>query len=324
MLLRVDARIAKFLFVAMATAIAGCASENTPSIPGTTEQNGSLESVLKAGDRARSAGDLASAEAFYEQVTVIDAGSIEGWLRFGAVQVLSGKFNAAIPSYRAAQKLDASNIEAAYALAQIALRDGRAADAIAEIGTALKSHPDDPQLNYIAWIAYTRLGQFEVAPQYYRTAITHDGHHLLARNTYELFAVQGNYEPTRESEPSEAQIQPPLRTETNALTIAAPIGPLTIPRPTAAPDQQVVDQNYRLQLGSERSDVDAREEWNRLLQQHPQILSDVSLTIEKADLGPRGTFYRVQVGPIRDAKEAQQRCAELSEQKAECFVVRSH
>lgn len=173
-----QARIAKFAFVAMAAAITGCASQTAVSFDTVIPSNNSVESILNAGDRARSAGNLASAETFYEQVTVIDARSIQGWLRLGAVQVLSGQFVAATQSYRAAQALDGSNTEAAFALGQIALSEARFADAAEEVDAGLREHPDDPQLNYAAWIAYTRLGHFQIARQYYRNALTHDSHKL--------------------------------------------------------------------------------------------------------------------------------------------------
>ena len=93
-------------------------------------------------------------------------------------------------------------------------------------------------------------------------------------------------------------------------------------RQSKTPDQQSGNQIYRIQLASTPSDTLARQEWERLRTRHPQILSGLALIIEKADLGTKGTFYRVQAGPFQNAKEAQQRCAELVKQKARCLVVK--
>jgi len=95
------------------------------------------------------------------------------------------------------------------------------------------------------------------------------------------------------------------------------------PMPSTVPDQQKLSESYRLQLGSERSEAKAHEVWERLSSQYPDLLKDVSLTVMKADLGSKGVFYRVQAGSIRDAVQAQQRCAELIKLRAECLVLKS-
>ena len=252
--------------------------------------------------------------------------SIDEWLRLGAVQLLSGQFIAATQSYRAAEALDGSNIEAAYALGQIALHEGRFADAVDELQAGLSEHPDDQQLNYAAWVAYMRLGQFEIARQYYRNALTHDSHNVQAGNEHGIIQLPVSvYEPTQKPVPREAKVQPIQRAQSKGPVDASPNTPINWPRSahSGGPDQQAADQIYKIQVGSERSNPLAQKEWERLLKRYPKILGDISLSVEKADLGAKGIFYRVQAGPIEGIKKAQQRCAELSERKAECLLVRA-
>jgi len=316
----VPERIASIIFAVISTALVGCVPQHRTSLYTISDQNTPLNQALTAGNRARGAGDLASADAFYEQVISSDPRSLEGWLRLGAVQILEGHFVAATRSYRAAQAVDETNAEAAFALGQLALWEGSPADAIEAIDGGLKSHPSDSQLNYLAWVASARLGRFEAARHYYRTALTHKQRDRFRSYPHSRPQVQvADLGTVGESE----RFEPPLRTQTNGLIIAS----IQINHPNrqaAVPGHQAAIQLYRIQLGSERSDNKAQESWEQMREQHPGILQHLSVTIKKADLGPQGVFYRVQAGPIESAKEAGERCAALLEQHAECIVVKSY
>lgn len=77
-----------------------------------------------------------------------------------------------------------------------------------------------------------------------------------------------------------------------------------------------------LQLGSLRSEEDARIEWQRLRDGHPALLAKFDPTILRADLGPRrGVFHRLRVGPLRDVAEADALCRELTARGVACFTV---
>jgi Flp pilus assembly protein TadD len=107
--------------------------------------------------------------------------------------------------------------------------------------------------------------------------------------------------------------------------------------PTAAPSDQSIAQQaampatapmaareYRLQIGSVRSEVEALEEWKRLHRLYPDALKGLSLTVARADLGEKGIYYRLQAGPIADAGAAADRCSELSDHKVGCIVSYDH
>lgn len=80
---------------------------------------------------------------------------------------------------------------------------------------------------------------------------------------------------------------------------------------------------YRIQLGSYKDPATAQRRWQALKDSHRDLLGGLSLVLEKADLGPRGTYYRIQAGPLRTASETKTLCAQLAERKVNCILVRS-
>jgi hypothetical protein len=79
---------------------------------------------------------------------------------------------------------------------------------------------------------------------------------------------------------------------------------------------------FRIQVASVPNEEGAAQEWKRLKNIEPELLSNLSLTLSRADLGARGVFYRLQVGPLPDASEAERLCAALRDRKLGCLVVR--
>ncbi len=76
------------------------------------------------------------------------------------------------------------------------------------------------------------------------------------------------------------------------------------------------------QLGSLRSNEAARSAWNDM-QKKVSALKTVEYRIEKADLGSRGVYYRVQAGPFAESR-ARQVCAAVEEQRpGGCLVVKN-
>ncbi len=66
----------------------------------------------------------------------------------------------------------------------------------------------------------------------------------------------------------------------------------------------------------------AKSEWDRLQHQFPDALGGLKLTVQRADLGAKGVYYRVQAGPLADAAKAKKVCAELKLQQQQCLLVR--
>lgn len=81
--------------------------------------------------------------------------------------------------------------------------------------------------------------------------------------------------------------------------------------------------DYFVQLASVKSDEGARQEWLRLQKVHPTLFDDMALVVQRADLGDRGIFYRIRIGPFPNRATAQDMCAQIKAAKLGCLVVRN-
>ena len=79
---------------------------------------------------------------------------------------------------------------------------------------------------------------------------------------------------------------------------------------------------YSIQLVALRSRDRAREHWRKLRAAHGDILGDLTPTVVTADLGDRGTFYRLRAGRLPDRATAERLCAKLAARKIGCLVVK--
>ena len=91
-----------------------------------------------------------------------------------------------------------------------------------------------------------------------------------------------------------------------------------VPRVTAATPKGV-----HIWLASMKSSNDAEEHWQQVQRQHGEILEDLPPLFTKVDLGTRGTYYRVMVGPIDNRDAAQSLCQQMrsSDPAAFCKVL---
>ena len=80
--------------------------------------------------------------------------------------------------------------------------------------------------------------------------------------------------------------------------------------------------NYLLQVSSQRSEADAQSAYRNLQGRYPMLASR-SATIRRADLGEKGTYYRVMVGPFGTSDEAAQFCTQLRAAGGQCLMQRN-
>ena len=87
---------------------------------------------------------------------------------------------------------------------------------------------------------------------------------------------------------------------------------------TAATDEFV------LQLLSSRSEEKARDAWVKINKQHGEQLGGLSYGIKRIDLGDKGIWFRLQVGPLDNRQAAEQLCKRLKQGDVEmnCLVSR--
>ncbi|HJT06358.1 MAG TPA: SPOR domain-containing protein, partial [Stellaceae bacterium] len=66
----------------------------------------------------------------------------------------------------------------------------------------------------------------------------------------------------------------------------------------------------------------AKKEWDHLRGEQADLLGAMGFTAERADLGARGIYYRIQAGPIADAATAERDCNELKKRGVGCILVK--
>ncbi|MCC6597755.1 MAG: SPOR domain-containing protein [Alphaproteobacteria bacterium] len=80
--------------------------------------------------------------------------------------------------------------------------------------------------------------------------------------------------------------------------------------------------SYYIQLGSVSSENGAVSEWGKIKKAHASELEGLSYRVQAANLGERGTFYRIQAGPV-SKESAAQLCDSIKARKpGACLVTR--
>lgn len=146
-----------------------------------------------------------------------------------------------------------------------------------------------------------------------------------------------------------AQVQPvqtqPIQAQTAAPPPLAPpaqtdnrVTPIQLAAPAAAPAQvatapaastpapaatpaSVPAGNFIVQLASLRSEAEARSTFTNLQNRFGSILSGFGPNIQRADLGDRGIYHRVRVGPM-ERSAADSLCRRYQSAGGDCFVQR--
>lgn len=125
-----------------------------------------------------------------------------------------------------------------------------------------------------------------------------------------------------ETGPSSAATKPePAKPETEA---AAAVAAGTEPAAgveTAARADAPEEGGFFIQIASVRSEADAQAAWTRMKTEF-STLSGLGHRVNRADLGERGTYFRLQAGPVSEAR-ARSLCGAIEAKKpGGCLVVR--
>ena len=81
------------------------------------------------------------------------------------------------------------------------------------------------------------------------------------------------------------------------------------------------NSQYRIQLGAFRQPEIAAQAWANIARTHPTLTTAMQHAIEKADLGTRGIYYRLQAGNFETANAAKSQCIDFITHKVDCIVV---
>ncbi len=86
--------------------------------------------------------------------------------------------------------------------------------------------------------------------------------------------------------------------------------------------EEPVKKRHYIQLASLKGKDEAQKFYNRIREQFPKLVSGINVFYPQADLGARGTFTRVQIGPL-DQTDAKSRCADYSSSArgGTCLVI---
>lgn len=109
-----------------------------------------------------------------------------------------------------------------------------------------------------------------------------------------------------------------------AVEAGATPAPVTATEPTpvrtAAVDAAALSGSHLVQVGAFRSDAEARAQWSRIQTKLGDFVAGKSIDVETADLGDRGVYHRLRLGPFASADAAKEYCAGLKERGQDCLI----
>ncbi len=92
------------------------------------------------------------------------------------------------------------------------------------------------------------------------------------------------------------------------------------PRPTPGPNR---NRSYVVQVAARKSQTDALAAFADIQQKYPKLLSGYRPIIKKADLGSKGVWYRLNVGPVKNKKLASNLCSSLKGAGMRSCIIRA-
>ena len=118
--------------------------------------------------------------------------------------------------------------------------------------------------------------------------------------------------------PATASPAPQPRRQTVASTGNAG-GPINLTPGTSGP--QISSAGVLVQVSAQRTEDAARSSYRTLQSRYPSILGPYQAAIIRADLGDRGIYYRVRIGPF-SSNDASRLCDDLKAAGGDCMLAR--
>lgn len=102
-------------------------------------------------------------------------------------------------------------------------------------------------------------------------------------------------------------------------TTTASIEPQSEPEAAPAP---AVNKKYVVQVASKKDQTEALAAFADMQQKYPSLLSNYRPMVQRVNLGSKGVWYRLQVGPMNSQADASQLCGQLKSQGLnDCLVM---
>jgi len=148
-------------------------------------------------------------------------------------------------------------------------------------------------------------------------------------------------EPPAETAPHDRieVLPPPLDIVPDAATVASEVTPEAVVPVPVAPSQREAPSilpnvpavpvipvqtsgagNFVVQIAAFRNEPRAEEEFVKLQATYPDLLGSLRSDIARADLGDRGIYYRLRVGPFQTKDAAGALCTRLKGRGQDCIV----
>ncbi len=96
--------------------------------------------------------------------------------------------------------------------------------------------------------------------------------------------------------------------------------PAPAPKAAAAPVKAATGGAYVLQIGAYKSQADADAAWKAYKAKHAALLSGYGPDVQQADLGDKGTWYRLRIAGFSDKDAASAVCDRLKSDGGSCFL----
>ena len=121
-----------------------------------------------------------------------------------------------------------------------------------------------------------------------------------------------------------AKTAPAIAAERKPTPTATTLTPPAAEKTTTAASEQTKEANaggFLLQIGSYKSEAEATASWQTYKSAHPVVAAYAS-DIHRAELGAKGTWYRLRVGPFSSLTEANAACAKIKASGGNCFPAK--
>lgn len=124
-------------------------------------------------------------------------------------------------------------------------------------------------------------------------------------------------------QPAPGQPQPVTPPRSAAAPTPAPAQPQSTQPPAAAARTVTATPGgtAKIQLASLKDQAAATATWNALQRKFPAELGGLQPSYERVEIADKGTFIRLQAGPLKDRAEAQAACTALAAKNQGCIVV---
>jgi cell division protein FtsN len=109
----------------------------------------------------------------------------------------------------------------------------------------------------------------------------------------------------------------------SAIPAPATMAPPPAAKPAAAPAAAAAPAGaYVLQIGAYKSQAEADTAWKTYQGRHAALLNGFSQNVQQADLGAKGTWYRLRIAGFANREGAVALCERLKADGGACFLGR--